>query len=331
MVISNAYNIAGFVPLPPLPTSLIAVRPAVRIVVLLSCLLLMGAAVYAQATPAVPEDAEVISGVSNGDVFGLGHSIRITGTVKKGAISFGGDVIVEGTVDGDVAAIGGSVVQLPGSRINGDVIVIGGTYKYFDVKPNRNDASSTVIYTGYEQELREIMRNPTGLLAPHWSASYIGLRLLAILFWFIVSLALTAAMPGTISRGVARLQLTLFRVAIIGFVGAAVIGAGVPFCLHYLPTPISAVVGVLALLLILIAALFGRVVIYAATGRWLQRKYFKVGQTSESVALLLGTSFWILLSSIPYVWPLAIAVLMVASLGLALTARYRVGWKRKEA
>src|SRR5688572_11093680 len=44
-------------------------------------------------TPAVsPTDpnARVIEGVINGTVFGMGQSIRITGTVKEGAIAFGG-------------------------------------------------------------------------------------------------------------------------------------------------------------------------------------------------------------------------------------------------
>ena len=175
-----------------------------------------------------------------------------------------------------------------------------------------------------------MMRNPKDLLAPHWSAGYIGFRLLAMLFWFIVSLALTAAMPGTISRGVARLQLTSLRVAIIGFLGAVAIGPGALLALRYLPTPISALVGLMALLLILVAWLFGRVIIYAATGRWLQRKLLKLGKNSEAVALLLGTTFWIALSSLPYVWPVVVAVVLVMSLGLALTARYRVGWKRRQ-
>jgi len=188
----------------------------------------------------------------------------------------------------------------------------------------------TIMYAGYEQELRNMMRNPKDLLAPHWSASYIGFRVLAILFWFIVSLALTAAMPGTISRGIARLQLRLGRVAIIGVVGSLLIGPGVIFGLQYLPYMIAVVVGLLASLLILVAWLFGRVIIYAATGRWLQRKYLKLAKNSESVALLLGTIFWIALSSLPYIWPVVVAVVLVTSLGLALTARYRVGWKRQE-
>jgi hypothetical protein len=297
---------------------------------LLISLLFMLGVIHAQnlAKPDPSDSPYVVEGVSDTIAYGLGRSLRINGTVRNGAISLGGDVIVQGTVEGDVAAIGGSVIQLEGSRIGGDVMVVGGTYRPADKVPNRNPASTTIMYAGYEQELRNMMRNPKDLLAPHWSPTYIGLRVLAVLFWFIVSLALTAAMPGTISRGIARLQLTLGRVAIIGFVGALIVGAGVPFSLHYLPYMIGVLVGLMALLLILVAGLFGRVIIYAATGRWLQRKYLKLGQNSESVALLLGTIFWITLSSLPYIWPIVVAVVLVTSLGLALTARYRVGWKR---
>ena len=300
---------------------------------LLFSVLLMFVAIDAQVAPAAQptDDPYVVDGISDTMAYGLGRSIKITGTVKNGAgaIALGGDVIVQGTVDGDVAAIGGSVIQLEGSHIGGDVIVVGGTYHHGDKVPNRNPASMTIMYAGYEQELRDMMRNPSGLLTPHWSPTYIGLRLLAVLFWFVISLALTAAMPGAISRGMARLQLTVIRVAVIGFVGAGIIGAGVTFALLYLPAPISAVVGLMALLLILVAGLFGRVVIYGATGRWLQRKYLPISKNSESVALLLGTTFWITLSSLPYAWPFVVAIVLVTSLGLALTARYRPGWRRE--
>lgn len=273
----------------------------------------------------------VVEGVSDTMAYSVGRSLRINGTVKNGAIALGGDVIVQGIVEGDVAAVGGSVIQLEGARIGGDVMVVGGAYRHLDAKPNRNEASQTVMYAGYEQQLRSIMRNPAELLTPRWSAAYLGFRVLAILFWFIVSLAITAAMPGTISRGIERLQLSSLRVAVIGFLGALTIGIVVPSSLHYLPAPINVLIGLLALLLILIAGLFGRVIIYAATGRWLQRKFVKNGKNSESVALLLGTSFWLILSSLPYVWPFVVAIVLVTSIGLALTARYRVGWRRQEA
>ena len=309
-------------------------RFVARTSLLFAWLLVAVMAIYAQAPAPVGSVAEttyVVEGVSDTMAYGLGRSVKVNGTVKDGAISLGGDVIVSGRVDGDVAAIGGSVIQLQGASIGGDVIVVGGTYRHDDGVPNRSPGKSTILYAGYEQELRNLIRNPTGMVSPRWSKTYVGLRILAVLFWFVVSLVVTAVIPGTISRGIARLQLTMGRVAIIGVIGAAIIGAGIPFSLHYLPAPLNVLVGLLAFTLIVVAALFGRVVVYAATGRWLQRKLFPGGANSETVALLLGTAFWIALASLPYIWPLVFSVLIVTSLGLALTARYGISWKQAKA
>ena len=168
-----------------------------------------------------------------------------------------------------------------------------------------------------------MMRNPTGIFSPRWTPTYFGSRLLVVLFWFIVALAFTSAMPGTISRGVARLQLTSVRVAAIGLIGVVVLFASVLVCLWLMPEPVQVLVGLLALLLWLVASLFGRVILYAATGKWLQRKYVPLGRNSEAVTLLLGTGFWVLLTSLPYVWPFMAAFILIISFGLALTARYR--------
>jgi hypothetical protein len=295
-----------------------------RLCALLLWFLVLAGVACAQAS--TDEKVVLIEGMNDSTVFGVGHSVRITGTVKQGAMAFGGDVIVEGVVEGDVATIGGSVIQKRGSRIGGDVIVLGGTYRADDTPPNRNPAAKTMMYAGYQQELRDIMRNPTGLFSPHWTASYFGTRLLVVLFWFLVSLGFTAAMPGTISRGVARLQLTSLRVAAIGLIGVVVLFVGVLLCLWIMPEPVRVLVGLLALALWLVASLFGRVILYAATGRWLQRKYVAFGKNSEAVALLLGTSLWVLLTSLPYVWPFMATFILIISFGLALTARYRVNW-----
>ena len=271
------------------------------------------------------KDTLVISGTNEGPVVGVGKSVRITGSAQE-AVSLGGDVIVEGVVDGDVAAVGGSVILKNGARIGGDVMVIGGSYRAEDPHPNRNPEAMTMMYAGYEQELRNMMNNPSGIFSPRWTSTYLGTRLLVVLFWFLVSLGFTLVMPGTISRGVARLQLTSLRVAAIGLIGLLVLLGVVPLCLWIMPQPVQVMVGLLALLLLLVSGVFGRVILYAATGRWLQRKYLAIGKNSEAVALLLGTSFWVLLTSLPYVWPFIAGFMLIISFGLALTARYRVGW-----
>jgi len=325
-MISSSIQTANFSALPRIRKQTASIEFH-RLSALLFWLLALVGLAHAQ-TDRTTDREVVISGVVDNIVIGTGDTIRITGTVKQGAIAFGSDVIVEGSVEGDVAAIGGSVIQSAGAKITGDVIVIGGTYQHVDNVPQRDSAAMTMMVAGYQQELRSIIRTPSQLLRPSWSPGYLGSRLLSILFWFIVSLALTAALPGAISRGVTRIQLTSLRVALIGFVGSVVITAGVEACLWALPQPVSVLVLMMGLLLMLLALLFGRVVLAAATGKWLQRKYIPIGKHSESVALLLGTTFWVLLTSLPYVWPLVVAMMLVISFGLSLTARYRVGWQR---
>lgn len=298
----------------------------------LACALVCGAcvAVCAQGTGQAGAAGEpqplIVEGDACLDVFGVGRSVIVRGHVKHGAMAFGGDVIVEGRVEGDVAAVGGSVIQRRGACIGGDVWVFGGTYQPEQHDPCRNPASEIVMYAGYEDELRRLARDPVGaILTPHWTPRALGVRVLAVLFWFVVSLALTAATPGAIGRAAARLRLTSLRVALIGCAGAVVIGFGVPAASLVLPQMVSLLVGALALLLLLVAYLFGRVAIHAATGRWLQRALLAERHRSESGALLLGTVFWVVALSLPYVWVIGVAGLLVTSLGLALTVRRPLG------
>jgi hypothetical protein len=293
-------------------------------------LLLLFASVISEAQvadAAKAGDALIVEGSFTSDVFGVGRDVRVRGEVKDGVLAFGGDVIVEGRVEGDVATVGGSVIQLDGSFIGGDVIVVGGEYRHGQ-GASRNPARWTMMVAGYEQELREMARNPASLLTPQFTVAFVGWRLLAILFWFVVSIALTFVTPGAISRAAARLQLTFARVALIGLLGAVVLGPGVGASLHVLPPLLGAVLVITALLLLFLSYLFGRVVIHAATGRWLQRVLLPEEKRSESIALLLGAAFWGILLALPYVWPFLVVAMVVVSLGLALTARYRLNWRR---
>ena len=271
----------------------------------------------------------IVEGEDTKDVFGMGRSVIVRGRVKHGVMAFGGDVVIEGRgrVEGDVGVIGGTITQRENSYIGGDVLVIGGAYHHGKVAPGRDPETKTIMFAGYEEELRELGRNPASVLEPKWTVASFGLRVLSILFWFIISLGLTAATPGAISRAATRLQLTSLRVAIIGLLAAFVLAFGVPAALHVLPPALGLFVGALSILLLLVAYLFGRVAIHAATGRWLQRLLLREEQRSESVALLLGAAFWAFVLSLPYLWALGVAALVVTSLGLALTVRYRIAWK----
>src|SRR5687767_15880650 len=150
--------------------------------------------------------------------------------------------VVEGLkADEPIPGLRGNVrLSISCSRIGGDVIVIGGVYHHDKSEQGRDPKSVTIMYAGYEEQLKRLMREPFSLLQPQFSAVFFGIRLLAILFWFVIALALTAAMPNTVSRADARLQLTSLRVAIIGLVGSIAITVGVFLCLLILPSVIGA-------------------------------------------------------------------------------------------
>lgn len=276
-------------------------------------------------SPAASE-IKIIENFYDGDVFGFNKTVVVKGSVTKGVIAFGGDVIVEGRVEGDVATIGGSVVQRPNSFVGGDVIILGGGYHHGKTAPGRNPHSQTVMYAGYETELREAMQNPSSLFAPSFSAAFLMQRIVAILFWFVISLVFTTVAPGAVSRAVGRLHLNSLQIALIGSLTLVVITLSNIGSLKFLPAPLGLVVWLMLTGLMLLAYVFGYVCIQAATGKQLQKFFFGEGKRSESTALLLGVCFWTAILSIPFVWIVALIGLLTVSLGLILTARSTLGF-----
>ena len=90
-----------------------------RVCVLLACAGCMMAAAQAQTAyePVPGESPYVVEGVSDTIVYSIGHSLRINGTAKNGAFALGGDVIVQGTVDGDVAAVAHASRRSPAGSV----------------------------------------------------------------------------------------------------------------------------------------------------------------------------------------------------------------------
>jgi hypothetical protein len=286
-------------------------------------------AVYAQENLSLKQQGNTITieEVQDAEVYAFGKTV-IVKKAAKGVFAFGGDIIIEGRVEGDVATLGGSIVQKEGAFIGGDVVVIGGTYKYEEKQPLRNPGKETIMFASYEEELRGITKNPAQLFAPDFSWTFVAQRLLSVLFWFIISLAVTTISPGAVSRSVARFQLSTLKVIGIGFLGFLTMTLGVVAGLKFLPNFISAVIGLMAFVLLLLAYVFGRVVLQVSAGKWLQKRFLAENKHSESVALLFGAFLWTVFLSVPYVWTFALLLLFIASLGLVLTARSTNNWQK---
>ena len=263
--------------------------------------------IFAQADLSQPDDKTlIINDAPEAEIFAFGKTVIVKKKVK-GVLSFGGDVIIEGEITGDVATIGGSVIQKKDAAVGGDVIIFGGRYQPEADNPKRSEGKQTVMYAGYEEELRGLMQNPTQILSPNFSLAFVAQRLFSVLFWFIVSLALTTVTPGAVSRAIARFQLSTLKVFGIGALGFIVTTLGVMFSLEFLPGFVSVIVGLMAFVLVMLAYVFGRVALQASVGKWVMKKLSPGKKPSETMALFIGALIWTTLLSLPFVWTIALS------------------------
>lgn len=295
-----------------------------------SILLLANLSIFAQVQQpgfVVDEKTLVIDDAPDMEVLAFGKSVIIKKRAKS-VFSFGGNILIEGNVEGDVGVLGGSLIQKEGARIGGDVIVIGGSYRAESRDPLRSEGKQTIMFGMFEDEIRGLADDPTQIFSPTYSLSFIAQRLLSVLFWFIVSLALTTLAPGAVSRAIARFQLSTTKVVGLGFLAFLVTMICILGSLSLLPGYINAIFGLMAVVLLMLAYVFGRVALQVSVGKMVQKYFFGEKNRSETMAILIGVVVWTVLLSLPYIWVLGVLALFSAGIGLVLTARSQNGWMK---
>ncbi|MCS6874863.1 MAG: hypothetical protein N2Z23_09005 [Pyrinomonadaceae bacterium] len=237
----------------------------------------------------------------------------------KGVLVFGGDVTIEGAVEQDVATIGGSVFQKRGAYIGGDLIVFGGHYVYEDEPPKRGEGKQSIIYAGYEEELKELIRNPNKIFSTSFSWNFIGQRIVSILFWFVFSLFFITLTSEAVSKAISEISLFPWKVFWRGFWGLIFVVSFSVISLAILPGYFGFMLVLMLFLVVILAYVFGRVVIQLLIGKWVQKKLFPSGKRSDSLASLIGVILLTVTYSIPYFWVLAVLFVWTLSLGILIT------------
>ena len=292
-------------------------------------ILLFQFVIYTQTTGiSTSEDNKtlIIEDAKDSEVLSFGKNVIIK-QHAKGVFAFGGDIVIEGRVDEDVAVIGGSITQKEGAFIGGDVIVWGGTYRPENSKPLRNADKQTVIIGVFEEEFRNFAQNPTQIFSTELTWTFLLWRILSVLFWFGISFAFTTISPGGISRAVARFQLSTLKVLAIGMSGFLLATIGIMVSVAFLPGYMSGIISLMTMLLLILAYVFGRVALQVSLGKLLQKQFLPESKHSETLAILLGVIAWTIILSVPYVWTFALIMLFAASIGLVFTARTKNTWQ----
>lgn len=262
----------------------------------------------------------IVQNAPEQEIYSFGKAVIIKRTAK-GVLAIGGDVTVEGRVEGDVATIGGDVIQDENAYIGGDVIVFGGSYRPKSQLPLREPGKETVMFGVLEDEIKGYAQQPSTLFSPSFSLSFLAQRIVVALLWFIISIVIMTIAPGAVSRSVAKIQLSALKICAFGAVGFVLGLAFMIISAVWLPTFLSATIIAMVILLYLFGYLFGRVSLQVAVGKIIQKRFFPENNRSETLAVLAGVLFWTILLSLPYVWMLALFTIFAMGIGLVLTAR----------
>lgn len=268
----------------------------------------------------------IVNDAPDQNVIAIGKSVIVHKNPQE-VLAIGGDVTIEGRVEGDVATVGGNVIQKKDAYIGGDIIVFGGSYKPESETPLRAPGRETVMLGVFEDELRSFGQNPSQIFAQEFSMSFVAQRLLVALFWFVVSMLFTTIAPGAVGRAVARIHLSFLKVCAIGAITFIVIVGMIVGGALTLPDYLGVTLGFLSTFLLLLGFLFGRVALQVSTGKLVQKHFLSENNRSETLAILIGVLLWTLLLSLPYVWVIALFLVFAVGIGLVLTGRAVPKWQ----
>lgn len=303
-------------------------RNLIRILLLTCCVQLFALSILANTEISVSDDQKtvIVNDAPEQEVIVFGKSVIVT-KQAKGVLAIGGDVIVEGRIEGDVATIGGNVIQKEAGYIGGDIIIFGGAYRPESQNPLREAGKETVMFGVLEDELREFGQNPAQILSPSLSIGFLAQRMVVALFWFIITMVITTLAPGAVGRAVARLQLTSLKVVALGAVSFFAITVLIIGGALALPTYLSVILAPMGMLLLLLGYVFGRVALQVSVGKMVQRQLLAGSSKSETLAILFGVLIWTLVLSLPYVWVIGLFSIFTVGIGLILTGRATPKWQ----
>ena len=289
---------------------------------------LLGLALYAHPEISTSDDQTtvIVNDAPEQEIYVIGKSV-IVKKQAKGVLAVGGDVTIEGRVEGDVATVGGNVIQKDGAYIGGDIIVIGGTYRTESQNAPREPGKETVTFGVFEEELRNFGKDPTQIFSPTLTLGFIAQRLVVALFWFVITLVMTTLAPGAVGRAVARIQLSWLKVCALGAAAFIFIMSAMIFGALALPNYLGATLWLMGILLLVLGFVFGRVALQVSVGKLIQRQFLSAANGSETVAILLGVLAWTVLLSLPYVWLIGLFSVFTFGMGLVLTGRSTTKWQ----
>ena len=256
------------------------------------------------------KDSDRVYGIDiENNLVSIGKNIIVNSTVSKSLIKFGGRLQLNGKVNNDVVCIGTEVKLGKDFRINGDLIVIGGSIE----GKNKNLIKGDIHHINFS-----FKKIDTSLTSFTLNSKTVNLlKVFFLLLSLIISLIIFGIMPKKIARSEEILQDNLLRVGSLGIL--SVIGFMLLFLISVILSFIYIGIPILLILLILLICLFlfGRTVMYYSIGKMIINK-FDLSIFSPAVFILIGVVIYLILNFIPVIGFILLKVLAIFELGTVI-------------
>jgi hypothetical protein len=261
------------------------------------------------ATGAASETTSIVK--INSDVV-IEESVTV-----RNVVVFGGQITVNGTVEQNVVAIGGSAVLTRTAVVGGDVVALGGIIAMgtgADVRGALTEINSSNISDAISDLLSDDWEGWSWLFAVFSAVVFMTILVTAMLIVALIPKPIV-----TISEGI---TLHTYRASIAGFVGLLVIA---PIAVLLALSVIGIVLIPLEIILVICAAVFGFIAVAQILG---ERVLARIKKPNDS---LVRQTFWGLLilwliGWIPYVgWMIKVLAIVLGLGGVMIT---RFGTKK---
>jgi hypothetical protein len=253
---------------------------------------------------------------SGQSVVTVGKPLAVVAPVQGRVVSVAGDVDLRAPVSGDVVAWGGAVRIAPGASIGGNLIAFGA-----NVSGDRGVVAGRIVTPGSLASLylAEAERGPFRAAPGAALATGLGLRLLMLAIWAVLSSAVLRLWAGPVARAAVCFEENAAAAATSGIVGIAFLLLSGVTAFSAFPAALRVPGAVLILAAAASLKIFGMTALFLFLGQRIARR---ISPRQRPAALAIGLIAAGLVSLIPVAGPLLWSAASIVAIGAAVYTRF---------
>ena len=244
------------------------------------------------------------------NVVSLGGKINVMGVVEQSIFMIGGSLDIEGQVNQDVICFATNVKIGKNALIKGELLVIGGNLD----RDVRSRVNGEFFY--FRFDLKKIESTLIPIISDSKTITF--LRIIKIVFWFILTLLVLAIIPQKIILANGLFEKNIFKMGMIGMLSMF----SFLFLLIIFIVLIFLIIGIPLLLLLIMVyfcvLILGRTVMFYFIGSRISQT-LHLGDISASFLLLIGVLIYTVLKFLPVFGPILLVVMSVFELGIGIS------------